>query len=156
MKRIVNILFAIWIVLSAYAVDYRPVHLTAPPSGFSYQRSAVSGQSSVFGGLASNSRSGLSSNSAGGLTSNRANGLTSNPSSISAANFEALNSEGGACYQPAYAPGVRKVRPGDEEGGGGGAIGEYDFHSPVGNTPWLLTLIMLLAYVLKKRLFRKA
>jgi len=145
MKRIVNILFAIWIVLSAYAVDYRPVHLTAPPSAFR----------TTSGYLASNSLSGLTSNSLSGLTVQRSNNV-SGLSSISAANFEALNSEGGACYQPAYAPGVRKGRPGDDEGGGGGAIGEYDFHSPVGNTPWLLTLIMLLAYVLKKRLFCKA
>ena len=144
MKRIVNILFAIWIVLSAYAVDYRPVHLTAPPSGFSYQRSAVSGQSSVFGGLASNSLSGLTSHNE--VVSQRS-GLTSNPSAISAANFEALNSEGGACYQPAYAPGVRKGRPGDDEGGGGGAIGEYDFHSPVGNIPWILFVLLAAGYV---------
>ena len=46
--------------------------------------------------------------------------------------------------------GPRRVAP----GGGGSGTGVVP--NPIGDTPWLLTLIMLLAYVLKKRLFRKA
>ena len=65
---------------------------------------------------------------------------TGSLSDISAANFDALNSEGGACYA---AP--RKGRPGDE------AIGEYDFHSPVGDTPWLLMAAFLLLFGLYQR-----
>ena len=46
--------------------------------------------------------------------------------------------------------GPRRVAP----GGGGSGTGVVP--NPIGDTPWILTLIMLLAYVLKKRLFRKA
>ena len=72
-------------------------------------------------------------------------------SAISSANFNTLNSEGGACYQPA---GPRRGRPGGGGGdSGGGAIGEYDFHSPVGATPyiWLAILASLYAIFAKKR-----
>ena len=46
--------------------------------------------------------------------------------------------------------GPRRVAP----GGGGSGTGVVP--NPIGDTTWILTLIMLLAYVLKKRLFRKA
>ena len=75
---------------------------------------------------------------------------------ISASNFAQLNGEGGACYQasalhkPAARRGGRDDME-DEEGDGGNAIGVYDFHSPVGNTPWVLILLLLFAYVIKKQ-----
>lgn len=36
-------------------------------------------------------------------------------------------------------------------GSGGGAIGEYDFHSPVGDMPWIVFLIFAVVYVARKR-----
>ena len=74
---------------------------------------------------------------------------------ISAANFATLNSEGGACYQPSSItkPQVRRGGRDDEEeeGDGGNAIGEYDFHSPVGATPWILMVVLAAAYLFIKR-----
>ncbi len=72
---------------------------------------------------------------------------------ISASNFATLNGEGGEFYQPAATrPQVRKGRPGGGGGdSGGGAIGEYDFHSPVGNIPWIVFALMAAAYLFVKR-----
>ncbi len=58
---------------------------------------------------------------------------------ISASNFESLNGEGGA-FSPAAASGPRRGRP-------GGAIGEYDFHSPIGDTPWGVMLLLAVGYI---------
>ena len=67
---------------------------------------------------------------------------TGSLSAISAANFEALNSEGGACYSPGT---QRRVRPED------GAIGEYSFESPIGDTPWFLIMMLSLLFYLYQR-----
>ena len=64
-------------------------------------------------------------------------------SSISASNFESLNSEGGACYAPTAA--------GPRRGRSGGSIGEYEFHSPVGPTPWLMMLLLAAIYGIYKK-----
>lgn len=73
---------------------------------------------------------------------------TGSLSSISASNFQTLNSEGGACYSPTatYAP--RRGRSDD-----GGSIGDYGFHSPVGDTPWILFALLAVGYAIfvKKR-----
>ena len=51
----------------------------------------------------------------------------------------------GACYNPARdGATIKRGRP-------GGAIGEYDFHSPVGPTPWILMLLLAGGYILLKR-----
>lgn len=69
-------------------------------------------------------------------------------SSISASNFATLNSEGGEFYEEPSYLGPRRGRP-----GGGGAIGEYEQHSPVGDIPWLLIVILLTATALCRRKF---
>ncbi len=72
--------------------------------------------------------------------------------SISASNFAAMNEEGGEFYQPpATNPHIRKGRPGGGGDSGGGAIGEYDFHSPVGAIPWLIFAVMVAAYCFVKK-----
>ena len=70
---------------------------------------------------------------------------TGSLSAISASNFDALNGEGGACYSPVQSA-ARRGR-GDE----GGAIGEYDFQSPVGGTPWLWILTLSLLFCFHRR-----
>ena len=83
-------------------------------------------------------------------------GAVGSLTAISASNFAQLNSEGGACYQasaihkPAARRGGRDEME-DGEGDGGNAIGVYDFHSPVGDTPWMVILLLLFAYVIKKQ-----
>lgn len=70
-------------------------------------------------------------------------------SAISAANFAALNSEGGACYQDRALSGPRKGRP------GGGATGQGKLESPVGDIPWVLLLVAALAYAVSLRLRKR-
>lgn len=73
---------------------------------------------------------------------------------ISASNFAQLNGEGGACYRASeiHNPAIRRGGRDDEEGEGGtSGIGMTEFHSPVGNTPWGLILLLLFAYVIKKQ-----
>ena len=72
-------------------------------------------------------------------------------SAISASNFEMLNSEGGWCAATSASstrPQVRKGgRPDEDEGGdNGNPIGVYDNHSPIGDTPWILFGLLLIAY----------
>ena len=86
----------------------------------------------------------MSSTSA--YASSASNGHSFN--AISASNFETLNSEGGACYRGS---GVRKGRPGEDEFGGSGGIGDYTNHSPIGDTPWILFALMAFGYVLWKK-----
>ena len=72
---------------------------------------------------------------------------------ISASNFETLNSEDGWCaatsasaYQTHVRKGGRPDEDDDEGDDSGNAIGEYDFHSPVGNTPWMVIAMLMMAY----------
>ena len=65
-------------------------------------------------------------------------------SAISAANYAALNSEGGACYTPS---GPRRVGREDYIDNGTPSIGEITEHSPVGDTPWALMILLCLGYV---------
>jgi hypothetical protein len=81
---------------------------------------------------------------------------TGSLSAISASNFETLNSEGGACYNPARSNAtIRRER--SEEGDSGGrdedseAIGSYGYHSPVGATPCLFLALLAALYVVYKR-----
>ena len=65
---------------------------------------------------------------------------------ISASNFETLNGEGGAFASSSSASGPR--RAGRPWGGGTGEeIGNYEFHSPVGDTPWLLMFLLGVGYI---------
>lgn len=66
-------------------------------------------------------------------------------SAISAANYAALNSEGGACYTPSTLSGPRRV--GREDYGDTPPIGGITEHSPVGDTPWALMILLCLGYV---------
>ena len=69
---------------------------------------------------------------------------TGSLSAISASNFESLNSEAGLMVTPASSSGPRRGRPG---GGEGGEIGNYGYHSPVGDTPWLVMALLALFYI---------
>jgi len=80
------------------------------------------------------------------ITNHQSPKVTGSFSSISAANYAALNSEGGACYR---ANGPRKGR-GDHKDDY--IIGVNVERSPVGDTPWYLFLLLFLAYAgYKKR-----
>jgi len=115
MRKIVGILVCLLLSLQLYAVGYQPVTYSAPVTTFR-STSAYNGSIQPTGSL----------------------------SAISAANYNALNSEGGACYSPAQHGTIHRGRP-------GGAIGEYDFHSPVGNTPWFLMAVLAAVYLWKSR-----
>ena len=76
--------------------------------------------------------------------------VTGSFSSISAANYASLNSEGGACYRASSGP--RKGRGKMDDYGGTGTIGDYTSHSPIGEIPFGIMLLFVLAYVgYKKR-----
>lgn len=69
-------------------------------------------------------------------------------STISSANFMALNSEGGACYSPEEdTPRMKRGVARPDSGSGG--IGVSDYHSPIGATPWIMMVLLAGAYVLK-------
>ena len=148
MRKWIGILVCLMITASVSAVVYHPmrpesyraaVHVSVP----GYQSSSDFRSTSSY----------LSSRPSGAITSYSSNGLSAHGlAAISASNFDALNSEGGACYQPsATQTGSRKGRPGGGGDSGGGAIGEYDFHSPVGDTPWVWMLLLLAAFGMKKK-----
>lgn len=74
-------------------------------------------------------------------------GSGSSFSMISADNFASLNGEDGEFYESSSSTGPHRGRP----SGGGGAIGEYEQHSPVGDIPWLLMALLLTATVISRR-----
>lgn len=118
MRKVVGILVCLFLSLPLSAISYQTMSYSAPATDFR--------STSVYSG---------SVQSTGSL------------SAISASNFNALNSEGGACYLPsAVSSEPRRGRP-------GGFIGNYDFHSPVGDIPFVLMAIMagLYAIFVKKR-----
>ena len=118
MRKIIGIIVLSLLSLPLMAVEYNPVTYSAPSTDFR-STSAYNGSIQPTGSM----------------------------SAISAANYQALNSEGGACYHPsAVSSEPRRGRP-------GGFIGNYDFHSPVGEIPWIAMGMMLFLYVFytKKR-----
>ena len=123
MRKIIGIIVLSLLSLPLMAVGYSPVTYSAPSTNFR-STSAYNGSMQPAGSM----------------------------SAISASNYQALNSEGGACYHPS-AIGPRKGRPKENEYGGSGAIGNQDFHSPVGEIPWIAMGAMLFLYVFytKKR-----
>ena len=122
MSKRLGIIVCLLISLQLSAISYEPMTYSAPPTAFR-STSAYSGSIQPTGFAA-----------------------------ISASNYEALNSEGGACYNAASGP--RKGRPkGGDSGNGGGFIGDYEFHSPIGDVPFVLMAILasLYAFFAKKR-----
>ena len=138
MRKIKGILVCLLVMVAfrLMAVEYQPIEAFGSTSAYmgerSYQPVMSSGRTQASGSL----------------------------SAISASNFEELNGEGGAMYRPGS---IRKGRPGgggDSGGGGGessgsGAIGELDFHSPVGDTPWILLALLSAGYAVRRIAKRK-
>ena len=120
MSKRLGILVCLLISLQLSAINYQPVTYSAPPTEFR-STSAYNGSIQPSGFAA-----------------------------ISASNYEALNSEGGACYNAASGP--RKGRPKGGGTSGGGFIGDYEFHSPIGDAPFVLMAILagLYAFFAKK------
>ena len=122
MRKLLGIVVCLWIVERLLAVEYRPIGFSSTSAYAGSQRSeqmAMMPPSRVqtYGSM----------------------------SAISAANFTALNSEGGACYTPTDTErpkgSIRKGRS------GGNGTGMYDFRSPVGSTPWVLIIMLAVAYL---------
>lgn len=130
MRKIIGIIVCLWVAARLFAVDYQPFAYSAPPTEF---RSTSAYTASTNALPATTARV----------------GSTSSFSTISTSNFQTLNSEGGLCYQPsATANRARKGRPTEDEGGDGdNAIGEYDLHSPVGETPFILFALLAALYI---------
>lgn len=127
MKKVIGIIVCLWVVATAGAVEFAPAAPFRSTSAYGAHGEQYQQQMTT-----ANSRP----QSVGSL------------SAISASNFEALNSEGGAFYSPseASAPsGPRKAvgRPGSGEGG----IGVIVEESPIGDTPWLIMLLLGLGYI---------
>ena len=126
MRRLLGIVVCLWIVERLLAVEYRPIGFSSTSAYAGSQRSEQTAMMAAprvqtYGSM----------------------------SAISAANFTALNSEGGACYTPTDMErpkgNVRKGRS------GGNGTGMYDFHSPVGATPCLFLALLAALYVVYKR-----
>lgn len=124
MKKVIGIIVCLWVVATAGAVEFAPA--------------APFRSTSAYGAHGEQYQQQM-------MTANNRPQSVGSLSAISASNFEALNGEGGAFYSPSEASsapsGPRKGRP------GGGAVGEYDIHSPVGDTPWLIMLLLGVGYI---------
>jgi len=68
-------------------------------------------------------------------------------SQISENNFNTLNSEGGAMYQPSVMQ--KASRP-------GGGTGTIEWESPVGDIPWVLMAVLITAFLLFVRKTKRA
>lgn len=156
MRKIIGIIVCLWVAMGVFAVDYHPIKATGYRSAGRYT-SAYSAPASSFRSTSAYSAP-LTVNS---LSTTPTGGLTSSLAAISSSNFDALNSEGGACYQPsALSSGPRRgvARPGsddededpDEENL---AIGEYIERSPIGEIPFFVMALLagLYAFWAKKR-----
>ena len=125
MKKIIGIIVCLWVVTTAGAVEFAPAAPFRSTSAYGAHGEQYQQQMTT-----ANSRP----QSVGSL------------SAISASNFEALNSEGGAFYSPSEASsapsGPRKGR-----GGGGTGIGVIVEESPIGDTPWLIMLLLGVGYI---------
>lgn len=129
MKRLTGIIICILFAVSMLAANYTPVDFHS---------------TSVYTASPTNSR-GIN------MPTNTTYGVrpTGSMSTISASNFQTLNSEGGACYQPSAIsnPSMRKIsKPGSGEGGTGIVNQEY----PLGDTPWLLFIMLVAAFMAYK------
>ena len=132
MRRMIGILVCLWVATSLFAVTYQP----CKPAAFRTTSAYVAPMQTTSTSMSMNTQRPLASGSL---------------SAISASNFEMLNSEGGWCAATSASstrPQVRKGgRPDEDEGGdNGNPIGVYDNHSPIGDTPWILFGLLLIAY----------
>ena len=122
MRRLLGIVVCLWIVERLFGVEYRPIEFGSTSA---YIGSQQKEQTTV-------------------RTSARVQTYGS-MSAISAANFTALNSEGGACYTPTD---IKRPKGNVRKGrSGGNGTGMYDFRSPVGSTPWILIVLLAVAYL---------
>ena len=129
MRKWIGILFCLLVSCQLLAVSYQPCGPMAPRSGAVY----VAEQQQLV------------------ATINMQRPITTGSfASISASNFEALNSEGGACYHPAMR-GPRRIDREDMEDEYG--TGQINWESPIGNVPWILMVLLTGIYVFwtKKR-----
>lgn len=141
MRKIIGILVCLRITIGLWAVEYHPATFSSTSAYMHESRVAsVAAQSAMR-------PSGAMAFRSGAITT------TGSLSAISASNFETLNSEGGACYNaPRHGATIKRGRPGGgEDDSGGGAIGNYDYHSPVGATPCLFLALLAALYVVYKR-----
>lgn len=125
MRRLIGILVCLWVATSLFAVTYQP----CKPAAFRTTSAYVAPMQSASPTMSTNMQRPLASGSL---------------SAISASNFEVLNCEGGACHIPSATPGIRKgskvTEPETE------AVGEGVWESPIGDTPWILFGLLLIAY----------
>lgn len=135
MRKIIGIIVCLGISVGLWAVDYQPAAFGSTSAYLSEGRVANLGASSMRPSGAIAYSSGVS--------------MGGSMAAISASNFESLNSEGGACYNPARdGSAIHRVgRPGS----GSGGTGVSDPQSPVGPTPWILMLLLAGGYILLKR-----
>lgn len=118
-KLLIYILFTSMAV-SAYGVDYQTVTYSALPTQFSSTSAYTVSSASSYGSVRI--------------------GATSSFSAISSSNFVALNSEGGLCYNPGGASRRAGKKPDVPP------IGENEEEFPIGDTPWILFGLLLIAY----------
>ena len=128
MRKLIGIIVCLGLTAALSAVTYQPCKASDFRSTSSY---VVNGNQT----LAPQAQMGLAS---------ARTAPTGSLSAISASNFESLNSEAGLMATPASSSGPRRGR-GDH--GEGGEIGNYDYHSPVGDTPWLVMALLALFYI---------
>jgi hypothetical protein len=132
MRRRIGILVCLLVFsLQLSAVSYQPCK---PSSNFRSTSVYVTGRQQPTGGFQS---------SMSNVQSPMASRATGSFSAISASNFETLNSEGGACYN-----GPRRGRGREDDYGGSGAIGDVTNHSPIGEVPWLLMVLLVVPYLI--------
>jgi len=126
MRKLVSVLVCLWVAARLFAVDYQPFAYSAPTTEFR-STSAYTASTNAL------------------PTTTARVGSTSSFSAISSSNFVALNSEGGLCYNPGGASrraGKKPVVP---------PIGENEEEFPIGDTPWILFGLLLIAYEAFKR-----
>lgn len=131
MRKIIGIIVCLGISVGLRAVDYQPATFGSTSAYLSGGRAADLGASSAM-------------RPSGAIAYSSGVSMGGSMSAISASNFESLNSEGGACYNPARdGSAIHRVgRPGS----GSGGIGVSEPQSPIGDTPWILFGLLLIAY----------
>lgn len=121
MRKIIGILVCLLVTARLFAVDYQPFAYSAPTTEFR--------TTSAY----------TASTNALPATTERV-GATSSFSAISNSNFVALNSEGGLCYNPGGASRLAGKKPDVPP------IGENEEEFPIGDTPWILFGLLMIAY----------